>query len=48
MIARSAPISKPAVQTRRNKIRIGFMSSDLRDHPVSYFALPIFEQYNRE
>jgi protein O-GlcNAc transferase len=48
MIARSAPITKPAVQTRRNKIRIGFMSSDLRDHPVSYFALPIFEQYDRE
>ena len=24
------------------------MSSDLRDHPVSYFALPIFEQYNRD
>ncbi len=48
MIARSAPISKPAVQKRRDKIRIGFMSSDLRDHPVSYFALPIFEQYNRD
>ena len=48
MIARSAPISKPVVQKRRDKIRVGFMSSDLREHPVSYFALPIFEQYNRD
>jgi predicted O-linked N-acetylglucosamine transferase (SPINDLY family) len=29
------------------KIRIGLMSSDLRNHPVSYFALPIFEHYDR-
>lgn len=29
------------------KIRIGIMSSDLRNHPVSYFALPIFEHYDR-
>jgi protein O-GlcNAc transferase len=25
------------------KIRLGFMSSDLRLHPVGYFALPLFE-----
>jgi predicted O-linked N-acetylglucosamine transferase (SPINDLY family) len=31
---------------RASKIRIGFMSSDLRDHPVAYFALPIFEHYD--
>lgn len=30
------------------KIRVGFMSSDLRHHPVSYFALPLFEAYDRE
>jgi predicted O-linked N-acetylglucosamine transferase (SPINDLY family) len=24
------------------------MSSDLRDHPVAYFALPIFERYDRD
>jgi len=29
------------------KIRIGLMSSDLRNHPVSYFALPIIEHYDR-
>ena len=30
------------------KIRIGFMSSDLRDHPVGHFALPIFRYYDRD
>jgi protein O-GlcNAc transferase len=34
---------KPA----RSKIRVGIMSSDLRDHPVSYFALPLLENYDR-
>lgn len=37
----------PAIQTGR-KLRIGFMSSDLRDHPVTYFALPLLEQYDRD
>ena len=36
----------PALATGR-KLRIGFMSSDLRDHPVTYFALPLLEQYDR-
>jgi protein O-GlcNAc transferase len=31
----------------RPKIRVGIMSSDLRDHPVTYFALPIFQHYDR-
>jgi tetratricopeptide (TPR) repeat protein len=29
------------------KLRIGLMSSDLRHHPVSYFALPIIEHHDR-
>jgi protein O-GlcNAc transferase len=33
---------------RRSKLRVGFMSSDLRNHPVSYFALPLLEHYDRE
>jgi len=32
----------------KSKIRVGFMSSDLRDHPVSYFALPLLENYDRD
>jgi protein O-GlcNAc transferase len=30
------------------RIRIGIVSSDLRHHPVSYFALPIFDHYDRD
>jgi len=37
----------PAVHTGR-KLRVGFMSSDLRHHPVTYFALPLLESYDRE
>lgn len=32
----------------RGKIRVGIMSSDLKHHPVCYFALPIFEHFDRE
>ncbi len=35
----------PALATGR-KLRVGFMSSDLRHHPVSYFALPLLEAFN--
>src|SRR5262249_27546257 len=31
----------------RAKLRVGFMSSDLRSHPVSYFVLPLLEGYDR-
>lgn len=33
--------------TGRARIRIGFMSSDLRNHPVSYFAWPLLENMDR-
>ena len=36
----------PALATGR-KLRVGFMSSDLRHHPVTYFALPLLEGYDR-
>lgn len=41
------PVARPALATGR-KLRIGFMSSDLRNHPVTYFALPLLEGYDRE
>jgi predicted O-linked N-acetylglucosamine transferase (SPINDLY family) len=44
---RLQPLAVPALDTGR-RIRVGFLSSDLRHHPVSYFALPIFEHYDRE
>lgn len=31
-----------------DKLRIGFMSSDLRRHPVGYFAMPLFEHFDRQ
>ncbi len=42
-----APPATPALATGR-KLRIGFMSSDLRDHPVTYFAMPLLERYDRD
>jgi predicted O-linked N-acetylglucosamine transferase (SPINDLY family) len=37
------PIKPPPPRPPGGKIRLGFMSSDLRGHPVGYFALPLFE-----
>jgi protein O-GlcNAc transferase len=41
--AAKRPIKHPPPRARDGKIRLGFMSSDLRAHPVGYFALPLFE-----
>ena len=42
--AAKAPVTRPATpRAPGGKIRLGFMSSDLRNHPVGYFALPLFE-----
>lgn len=37
------PVVHPAPRAPDGKIRVGFMSSDLRNHPVGYFAQPLFE-----
>ncbi len=34
--------------SNRNVIRVGFVSADLRRHSVGYFALPIFEELDRD
>jgi len=39
--------SRPRRPPAGRKIRIGLMSSDLRNHPVAYFALPIIDHYDR-
>jgi len=44
--AASMPLKWPE-PVKHDKIRVGFMSSDLRAHPVSYFALPLFEHYDK-
>lgn len=46
-IAAQHPVKLAKIRTPHEKIRIGFMSSDLRDHPILYFVLPIIELYDR-
>lgn len=46
-MAQVAVAAMPALHLGR-KLRVGFMSSDLRNHPVTYFALPLLEQFNRD
>lgn len=41
--AARAPIARPPPRPRDAKLRLGFLSSDLRQHAVGYFALPLFE-----
>lgn len=41
------PLDYPGPRVSNGKIRIGFMSSDLRNHPVAYFAMPLFEHLDR-
>lgn len=47
-VAAKHPIRYPGPRAPNGKIRVGFMSSDLRAHPVAYFALPLFEHFDRE
>ena len=46
--AAKQPLHKSAPRPPDGKIRLGFMSSDLRGHPVGYFALPLFEHVDTE
>jgi len=46
--AAELPISRPKGPRPSSKIRLGLMSSDLRRHPVAYFAQPLFEHLDRE
>ncbi len=41
-------IKRPPPRSPGGKIRLGFMSSDLRQHPVGYFAMPLFEYLDNE
>lgn len=41
-------IRRPPPRPRGDKIRLGFMSSDLRAHPVGYFAMPLFDHIDRD
>ena len=41
--AADSPIPRPRPRASDGRIRLGLMSSDLRRHPVGYFAMPLFE-----
>lgn len=41
--AAETPIRRQKPRPRDGRIRLGLMSSDLRRHPVGYFAMPLFE-----
>lgn len=41
-------IKRPPPRPPGGKIRLGFMSSDLRQHPVGYFAMPLFEYLDND
>jgi len=41
--AERRPIRRPAARAPGPIIRLGFLSADLRNHPVGYFAEPLFE-----
>ncbi len=47
-VAAKNPIKRSPPRPPGGKIRLGFMSSDLRGHPVGYFALPLFEHVDPE
>jgi tetratricopeptide (TPR) repeat protein len=44
------PVARDADRDRdpERRLRIGYMSPDLRSHSVAYFALPLFEAFDRE
>jgi predicted O-linked N-acetylglucosamine transferase (SPINDLY family) len=46
-LAAQSPLARPAIRGGRAKLRVGLMSSDLRNHPVTYFALPLIDLYDR-
>jgi predicted O-linked N-acetylglucosamine transferase (SPINDLY family) len=48
VLRRIKPVpAAPALHMPR-KWRIGYLSSDLRNHPVTYFCMPLLEEYDRD
>lgn len=50
IVQRAAPLARPTVRTpspKRDRIRIGYLSSDLREHATAHLAAGLFEQHDR-
>nr|WP_307730331.1 hypothetical protein [Alsobacter ponti] len=47
VLAAKTPVNRKPAPARRPKVRVGFMSSDLRDHPVAYFAVDLLTRYDK-
>lgn len=45
--ASDRPLPPPPQKPANSKLKIGFLSSDLRSHAIVNFALPIFRHYDR-
>jgi predicted O-linked N-acetylglucosamine transferase (SPINDLY family) len=41
------PPGRPALSPVRDRIRVGYLSGDLREHAVSQLTLPVFESHDR-
>jgi protein O-GlcNAc transferase len=42
-----SPVSRQSAPRRRDRIRLAYMSSDFRGHPVAYLMTDIFERHDR-
>ncbi len=42
------PVERPPRPAKRARLRIGFLSSDLRRHAAGYFAQALFDHYDRQ
>ncbi|MBF0126708.1 MAG: tetratricopeptide repeat protein [Magnetococcales bacterium] len=47
-ILRSPPLVDPARHPRRKRIRIGYLSADFREHPVTQLLAAVIEAHDRE
>jgi predicted O-linked N-acetylglucosamine transferase (SPINDLY family) len=46
-LAAKSPLERPPAVAGRARIRLGFMSSDLRHHPVGYYVASVLDNYDR-
>ncbi|MGO4871923.1 MAG: glycosyl transferase [Roseiarcus sp.] len=45
---RSLPVHSPGLRRRSGKLRVGYVSSDLREHAVGFAMTDVFEQHDRD